>query len=160
MRTHRFRSHNTRTCGLHVHLNRGQTRGRRLGEPTEVKITHFVNRHQSLFEQLARRNSGQWSQFVHKPLRKGENCNNDRYEAINFTGRTMEFRLFRGTLKLSTLYATLELVDAIARFCLMYSAARMVDATQARADFLQFTQSNGYEYLPTYMVERRIPECV
>jgi len=40
-----------------------------------------------------------------------------RYRAINLQNtHTVEFRLFRGTLKLNTLYATFQFVDTLCRF--------------------------------------------
>jgi hypothetical protein len=68
----------------------------------------------------------------------------------------VELRLFRGTLRLNTFYATLEMADAIVRFCKNYSAARMVNATRARNEWLDFAQNNGYEYLPNYLIERSV----
>ena len=47
-------------------------------------------------------------------LDKAKKGNNGRYAAVNLMNwATIEFRLFRGTLKYNTLIATLELVNAI-----------------------------------------------
>ena len=157
MRQNDFRSHNSGRCGLHIHLNRGQgALGMRLGEATECKIAYFIHRQYSMFTKLARRGSGDYTAFVQKELKRGENTNRRRSEAVNFTHETVELRLFRGTLKLETFYATLEMADAIVRFCKDYSAARMVNATRARHEWIDFVQNNGYEYLPNYLIERSV----
>ena len=157
MRQHDFKSHNSGRCGLHIHLNRGRSNvGMRLGEATECKIAYFIHRQRAMFTKLARRGSGDYTSFVQKELKRGENRNERRSEAVNFTYETVELRLFRGTLRLNTFYATLEMADAIVRFCKNYSAARMVNATRARNEWLDFVQNNGYEYLPNYLIERSV----
>ena len=58
--------------------------------------------------------------------------NLDRYHAINLTNRkTIEFRMFRGTLKSETFFATLQLVDTIVRY--------VKDHTNNDIQSLQFT---------------------
>ena len=157
MRQHDFKSHDSGRCGLHIHLNRGRgAKGMRLGEATECKIAYFIHRQRAMFTKLARRGSGDYTSFVQKELKRGENRNGSRHEAVNFTYDTVELRLFRGTLRLNTFYATLEMADAIVRFCKNYSAARMVNATRARNEWLDFAQNNGYEYLPNYLIERSV----
>ena len=43
----------------------------------------------------------------------------DRYEALNLTNKgTVEFRIFRGTLKRESLFKSLEFCDALLHFCL------------------------------------------
>ncbi len=84
--------------------------------------------------------------------------NPDRYEAINFLPEyTVEFRLFRGTLKTGTIYATLELVDAICQFVKVYNT-RQVCSTDGWNYFLEFVGKAKYQHLPAYMVARGIKE--
>lgn len=135
------RSHNTTTCGLHVHVNRdGLT-------PSVIsKMDFLINRMKMLGIILARRNKfysadyreskklewniGYWNNIQqglldnirHRdPYRNPETgCNlshDNRYRAVNTTNQyTVEVRIFRGTLNPETIIATLEYVDAIIAF--------------------------------------------
>ena len=91
-------------------------------------VKWFVTKHSHIWATLARRNSTEWARFdddvdydagetmktKYDPKREN---NPNRYRAVNFNNEhTVEFRLFRGTLKYSTFIATLELVDALVRF--------------------------------------------
>lgn len=120
-------SHNPGTCGLHVHASRlglGSTKA----EQNRV-INNLLMLFENFMEELivfSRRRESQierWSQFLSKYL----GCNSDiigmkfidknkdntgRYMAINLTKfRTIEFRLFRGTLNFNSFMATIKLVD-------------------------------------------------
>jgi len=110
------KSHNTKTCGLHIHASK-----RGLNEIEITKIVSFVNLNLKRFEILARRNDCNYAHY--KKIENGKDLkdckmNKQRYEVINlFNGGTIEFRLFKGTLKTSSLIACIELVDSIIEFC-------------------------------------------
>ena len=73
-----------------------------------------------------------------------------RYQAINLTNRaTVEFRLFRGTLKRGTLMATLQLVSNMTRYAATHTPTECVHATWA--DVLGVEQ---YKELTAYCTER------
>lgn len=120
-----MRSHDTRTCGLHVHVSRayfGQS-------PTaqalaEYKMLALVDR---LFEPLAifsRRRREQLNRWARRPDAPVGNdgwietarlvhrtARHDRYQAVNIQNEaTIELRVFRGTLRPETLFATFALV--------------------------------------------------
>jgi hypothetical protein len=53
-----------------------------------------------------------------------------RYTCVNLQNdATIEFRLFRGTLRYNTLIATLQLVDQICSVALLYSDEEMAELT-------------------------------
>jgi hypothetical protein len=121
-----LKSHDTQTCGLHVHIcKRGMTLFH------AVKMVLFVNDsgNQRLVRSLARRDSSRYSQVKNKKAgydwlknAKSENnlqhLNADRYEALNFQNRnTVEFRMFKGTLRYETIMACLEFTYATWFFC-------------------------------------------
>ena len=101
-----YRSHQTSTCGLHVHVNRDA-----FGDDEEEQEEVISRRTESALNRWAAR-------FGYEPspsevMSKAKSCYG-RYYAVNLCNQhTIEFRLFRGTLKLNTLLATLQMVDKI-----------------------------------------------
>jgi hypothetical protein len=112
------RSHNTSTCGLHVHICKSD-----MTLYHGAKLILFINdeKNHSLIKALARRTESGYAKIKNKkdnivwlknaretrnPL---NNLNADRYEALNFQNpNTIEFRLFKGTLRYETIQACLE----------------------------------------------------
>jgi hypothetical protein len=121
-----LKSHDTQTCGLHVHIcKKGMTLFH------AVKMVLFINDsgNQRLVRSLARRDSSRYSQVKNKKagyewLKNAKTDNNlkylnaDRYEALNFQNdRTVEFRMFKGTLRYATIMACMEFTYATWFFC-------------------------------------------
>ena len=128
-----FTSHDAGTCGLHVHVNRnffGNTQ-------TEIdlniaKAVLLVNRfwesHMIPFSRRTEEQLNHWASKNEITLEDDDNDatlaskardlrNKGRYYAVNLrNANTIEFRLFRGTLKASTFNATLQFVDTLCRF--------------------------------------------
>ena len=78
-----------------------------------------------------------------------------RYRCINLTNReTIEFRLFRGTLKYNTFIATLQLVNEICNVAVLLSDEEMskLDWTS----FLNRLDNEKNKELITYLRERHI----
>ena len=122
------RSHDTRTCGLHVHVNRDYFgKGTARQEMAELKLTGIVDRFFEPLTIFSRRKPEQLTQWAKRPMlpktkdgwqQRAKTCRSvschDRYRAINVTNdHTIEFRLFRGTLKPSTLQATFQFVSGL-----------------------------------------------
>jgi hypothetical protein len=116
------RSHDTRTCGLHVHIDK---RGVSLFHA--CKMVFFINdsNNQKLIKDIARRANADYAQIKNKKasyqwLKQAKkshnplNClNEERREALNFQNEdTIEFRLFKGTLRYETIMACLEFTYA------------------------------------------------
>ena len=116
------KSHNTSTCGLHVHVCKSD-----MTMLHAAKMILFINdtNNQALVKAIARRDASGYAKLQDKSadkswlrdaLRCGDtkarqlrNINSDRYEALNFQNdKTIEFRLFKGTLKYQTIMACLE----------------------------------------------------
>jgi hypothetical protein len=86
-----------------------------------IIVDWFVHRFQPKWEQIARRSDEHWCAFKHKDasdsLKGIYGKGYERYRAVNFCNRrTVEFRLFRGTLRYETLIGTLALVDGLIRW--------------------------------------------
>ncbi|MDE7138230.1 MAG: amidoligase family protein, partial [Ruminococcus sp.] len=124
-----YRSHQTSTCGLHVHVNRDSL-GLDRDEQDEVisRILYFVEHHWNEILKFSRRSEyamNRWAarygyENSPKAIMDKAKKNYGRYVAINLCNyHTIEFRLFRGTLKYNTLIATLELVNKICELAVL-----------------------------------------
>ncbi len=112
-----YRSHQTSTCGLHIHVNRSSF-GDSCEEQDEVisRILYFVENHWNELLKFSRRSEyamNRWASrygyenYARAILDKAKKRNNGRYAAVNLMNyATIEFRVFRGTLKLNTLRKT------------------------------------------------------
>lgn len=123
-----MRSHDTSTCGFHVHVSRdffGTSDTAQ--ELTELKLIEVVDR---LFEPIVyfsrrkREQINHWAPKCNAPKTDGgwvskaksvsRYAKSDRYHAVNVTNdHTIEFRMFRGTLKADTILATLQFVTGL-----------------------------------------------
>jgi predicted glutamine amidotransferase len=135
-----YRSHQTRTCGLHVHVNRDSL-GNSLShqEETIAKILFFVENHWNELLRFSRRTQEQMEHWAARYGRKDNPKEQMEHVKKRYLGRytcvnlqndaTIEFRLFRGTLRYNTLIATLQLVDQICCAALLYSDEEMAELT-------------------------------
>ena len=109
-----LRSHDTSTCGLHVHINKLDTTAWHRG-----KLVSFINdpANRDLVVAIARRMSDSgYAKFTSKSVK--EHNSTDRYEAVNLTNtQTIEFRIFRGSLRFETIMACLEFTRIVWLFC-------------------------------------------
>ena len=109
-----LRSHGTTSCGLHVHVSRAG-----LTNLTVARAVLFVNdaTNADFIAALARRYNTGYCRVYPKTLDTAH-CSGDRYEAVNLTGRhTLEFRLFRGSLKYEAVMAALEFCHGLLEYC-------------------------------------------
>ena len=85
-------------------------------------------------------------------LDKAKKGNTGRYAAVNLCPyQTIEFRLFRGTLKCNTLLAALELVNAICDI-----AMTMTEDEIANQSWSEFVSLISEPELIAYLKERRL----
>lgn len=120
-----YLSHKAGTCGLHIHVNRdafGRTEAQQ--DASIARILYFFEKHWDELLKFSRRTQHQLDQWAarygykDRPMeildhaKKGGS--RGRYASVNLQNRdTIEFRIFRGTLKYNTLIATLQLVNKI-----------------------------------------------
>lgn len=116
-----LRSYNTNTCGIHVHMSRNMFSGFHLG-----KFISFIYNpmNETLIKKIAQRNytsstytstcsDGQRVTCVTKHKRPKGSLGSGRYHAVNLTnGNTVEVRIFKGTLKQSSVMRCLEFCHA------------------------------------------------
>lgn len=109
-----MRSHRTSTCGLHVHVSRTG-----LSNLTIARAVTFVNDpgNDAFITAIARRYNTGFCNIQEKQIETAH-LPGDRYEAVNLTGsRTIEFRVFRGSLKFEAVIAAIEFCHALLQFC-------------------------------------------
>ncbi len=108
------RSHDTETCGLHVHFTRDA-----VSRLTVCKVVRLFGRDedQAAWSRFFRRDLNRYAASCKKPNVRAMQSG-DRYETINVTNeRTIEVRWGRGTTVPGTILATLEMVHAAIRYC-------------------------------------------
>lgn len=119
-----FRSHDTITCGLHVHFNRDFFSSNVSQEEYHLRIMrllYLVEKFWVEFSKFSRRSLSSLKRWADKyedsPQEIVKDMENlDRYRAINLTNKnTIEFRLFKGTLKIDTFMATLEMCNNLVK---------------------------------------------
>jgi hypothetical protein len=158
-----YRSHQVDTCGLHVHVSR-----QFFGSPDDgtqdlnvMKFLYFIEKFWEQIKKFSRRTNDQISSWANRyGLRDGETpeqllnkAKNDRarYRAVNLTvSKTVEVRIFRGTLKYNTFIATIQFVALLARFSKQCAVDDVMAVTweQLVAAGSEFTE------LQTYLQER------
>jgi len=136
-----YKSHKSGTCGLHIHVNRsafGDTEAQR--EACIARILYIVEKFWDELLKFSRRTQSQLNQRA------------VRYTSVNLQNLdTIEFRIFRGTLKYNTLIATLQLVDKICNMAIALSNEKL----QALS-WTSFVSGCSQLELVRYLKERRL----
>ncbi len=157
-----YRSHQTSTCGLHIHVNRDSF-GDSRDEQDEVisRILYFVETHWNEMLKFSRRSEYSMNRWAarygfektgREILDKAKKGSYGRYTAVNLCNySTIEFRMFRGTLKYNTLIAALELVNAICDI-----AVGMSDEGLQKLSWSEFVANITDIELIQYLKERKL----
>lgn len=160
-----YLSHKSNTCGLHIHVNRktfGYTR--EMQEDAISRVLYFVEHHWNELLKFSRRTEDQmrrWAArygYKNNPKEILDHAKSDydnRYTCVNITNyETVEFRMFRGTLKYNTLIATLELVDKICDIAINLSDDELQKISWS--EFVMSLDECDHRELITYLKERRL----
>ena len=120
-----YYSHNSGTCGLHVHINRAAL-GKSVEEQenTIARIVYFFEKFWDKILRFSRRTETQADRWASRygcsmdnpkeSLKGAKTSGLGRYTAVNLTNTfTVELRIFRGTLRYKTFMATLQFVDLL-----------------------------------------------
>lgn len=148
-----FRSWNTDTCGLHVHVSRtafgtGETPWGRADrdqiilkrQAHELRFMKLIYDNQRQVERIAGRAGNQYATFGDKgklvPKVKFGNQTNGRYSAINTDNdATLEVRVFKGSLRKERVLSAIEFVTASVE----YTRDLKVTANNQALSWLRFT---------------------
>lgn len=158
-----YTSHQAGTCGLHVHVNRN-TFGRTEAEQEAciARVLYFFEKHWEELLKFSRRSQRQLDRWAARygykehpkeildHAKKGGR--GGRYSSVNLQNEdTIEFRIFRGTLKLNTLIATLQLVDRVCDVAFYLS-----DEELKAMSWTTFASGCTQPELVQYLKERRL----
>lgn len=118
-----FLSHDTSTCGLHVHFNRdffGVDRYEQekcierliyIFEKFWKEIVVFSRRNKYKIDSYAKKISSPTTEYIKQYNKRKDH--HGHYYAVNITNdNTIEIRIFRGTLNINTFIATLQFVNS------------------------------------------------
>lgn len=133
-----FTSHDAETCGLHIHANRSA-----LPDDAPAKITTLACALQdelTIFSRRKKEALNRWAAWnIPQPekdaaeealLERVHSSSKDRYHAVNLTCRdTIEFRFCRGTLKASTILATLQMLDILISYACAHTLTECAQAS-------------------------------
>ena len=158
-----YTSHQAGTCGLHVHVNRnafGETEVQQ--DAVIARILYFVEKNWEELLKFSRRTQSQLDQWAARYGYKDQpkelldhakkSAHAGRYTSVNLTNKnTIEFRIFRGTLKHNTLIATLQLLDRICDVALFMS-----DEELKAMSWTTFVSGCTQSELVQYLKERRL----
>ena len=158
-----YTSHQAGTCGLHVHVNRnafGETEVQQ--DAVIARILYFVEKNWEELLKFSRRTQSQLDQWAARYGYKDQpkelldhakkSAHAGRYTSVNLTNKnTIEFRIFRGTLKYNTLIATLQLLDRICDVALFMS-----DEELKAMSWTTFVSGCTQPELVQYLKERRL----
>lgn len=158
-----YTSHQAGTCGLHVHVNRnafGETEVQQ--DAVIARILYFVEKNWEELLKFSRRTQSQLDQWAARYGYKDQpkelldhakkSAHVGRYTSVNLTNKnTIEFRIFRGTLKHNTLIATLQLLDRICDVALFMS-----DEQVKAMSWTTFVSGCTQPELVQYLKERRL----
>ena len=158
-----YLSHKASTCGLHIHVNRtslGSTPAEQ--DACIARILYFFEKQWDELLKFSRRTEYQLSKWA---ARYGyreqpqelldhakQGLGNGRYACINLQNtETVEFRIFRGTLKYNTLIAALQLVDRVCE-----AAFSLSDKEMKSLSWTTFVSDCTEPELVRYLKERRL----
>ena len=157
-----YLSHAAGTCGLHVHISRlafGCTYEQQ--EAAIARLLYFVEKFWAELLRFSRRTQSQMNRWATRygirltPSEQISHVKNScagRYTAVNLTNSdTVEIRMFRGTLKLNTLKATLQMVNHLCEVAVSLSDSKVQDMSWF--DFLDTVHEP--EFIQ-YLKERRL----
>ena len=158
-----YSSHQARTCGLHVHVNRdafGATDAEQ--ESCIARLLYIFEKFWDELLKFSRRTPRQLERWASRygyreqpkeildHAKKG--YGNGRYTCINLQNEaTVEFRMFRGTLKYNTVIATLQLVQRVCDVALCLS-----DEELKSMSWTTFVTGCTQPELVQYLKERRL----
>ena len=169
-----FRSHDAGTCGLHIHVGRAGL-GDDEGEINRTirKVIVLVNRYWTELARFTRRSVDRLNQWGPRNRIDGytpdmvitdrwasripvANSHSNRYQAINCENEaTIEFRIFRGTLKRDTIIASLQLCWNICNYAKAHDWADIQTGT-----WLDVARYRRWNELDAYLTVRGLAPAV
>ena len=168
LRGEKFVSHDAETCGLHVHVNRSYLGNNETEQDLVIAkimlimdtiwehgLVDFTRRGEYNLRRWARRCKFDDRQADEETLVEESKSfkGKDRYFALNLRNEeTIEFRLFRGTLKANTYFATLQFVHNVVEYA-KDTSLRDIQQNVSMEDIVNYY---NFKELNRYVEERNI----
>ena len=161
-----YRSHDTTTCGLHIHVNRNFFGSNTTEIDLNVaKILFLFEKYWDNFAKFSRRSEEKLNKWAKRyNLDIDENLSDnltkakrtyERYYAINLQNEhTVEFRMFRGTLNVDTFMATLQLIDCICNF------VKTTDIEKLQQTCFERIVKSNFKELNEYLQKKNLKEIL
>ena len=158
-----YTSHQATTCGLHVHVNRNAFGDTEEAQDAVIaRILYFFEKNWEELLKFSRRTPRQLERWATRYGYKDQpkelldhakkGYHGGRYTSVNLTNTdTIEFRIFRGTLKYNTLIATLQLLDRICDVAIC-----LTDDQIKAMSWTTFVSGCTQPELVRYLKERRL----
>lgn len=160
-----YKSHDTTTCGLHIHFNRDYlSTNKTIQDLCITKILFLLEKYSDNVERIARRSSNKYSNKIKREkeddslldllykAKCGGVYNSAKYNSVNLLhGKTVELRMFKGTLKYETYMATLEFVKNLVDISKQIPLEDIQQVT-----FEEIIDINPTEYLIEYLRKRGV----
>ena len=156
-----WHSDDSENCGLHIHVGRatlGRTEEARLSTAAKLVLlvnalwdnglVTFTRRRPHELEWCNRPRIGtRYSRFNEALRAGGQNLGHSaRYTAVNLTNlSTVEFRIFKGTLKRERLMAAMELVDTLIHYAMHHTLEECDDSSLTMAEVVTY-DGHGTSY--------------
>lgn len=154
-----MRSAQTRTCGLHIHINKSffaenpttMYRFMSMFYSNAEQWKKVAGRSESTYASWSEYEQSQMLQYTKHFSRKQHHANSDRYVALNLQNRnTIELRFFKGTLRPESFIARLEAVHAVAQYALETRNNISIKRAHDWERFREWTTRNGFTHFNTY----------
>lgn len=160
-----YTSHSSGTSGLHIHISRSALGSTYLEqEDTIARILYFMESHFNEMLRFSRRTEAQLNKWAARygikdnpkaVLEHAKNSNLGRYSAVNLQPYdTIEFRIFRGSLKYVTFIAALQLVNEIVSAAISLSDEAI--RSMSWGDFVLRIDKDQFPELIEYLKIRRL----
>lgn len=148
-KNHGFRSYNTTTCGIHIHISKKAFSTLHL-----YKFMKFFYSNDMFIRTISQRNTERMDEWANNGatgdniIQKAKNKkgNKNRYSAINLQPHsTVEVRIFRGTLDAVSFRKNIEFLHAL------YQFTKTFGMSELQADlFRQYVEDNKKQYSNLY----------
>ena len=165
------KSHNCDSCGLHIHINKSYLQPEL--ELNTLKLIYLYEKFWGQLVTISRRTESQLSAYakryndneiftdntIDNPHSKVRDLSRGRYYAVNITNsNTVEFRIFRGTLKLVSLLACIELTHYMVNY-VKYNDVYTV-TRNSWTDFTSGIDVTAYPNLIEYLKSKELYNAI
>ncbi len=165
---HDYASHDTTTCGMHVHVSRSAFGVDKATQDLNIaKAIFLFDKYWDNLVNFSRRKKAALTHYANKPnaqINTGDQPDvarekfskyvyaNERYRAINLCNEnTVEFRIFRGTLVLDTIKATLQFLRGLILYVRNHDLLQVYNA-----QWMDFCCGDNERELIAYLKSRNL----